>query len=302
MTQTHHTPGCEGNETDWFHVIDLNRGIDKVEFHYLHCERCGLFRLDNVPDNLGDYYPNDYYALPSLERLDEIASANLFKIDTIKRFMPKGKLLEIGPAYGVFALQAKQAGYQVDVIEMDERCCEHLAEVVGVNAICSASPHDVLVTLTSHDVIALWHVIEHIPDPWKLMQAAAENIAPNGILVLAAPNPDAWQFHVMGKQWPHLDAPRHLYLLPVQALTEYAQTLGLECIHFSTTDSDAKSWNRFGWQWFLMRRVRMKWLKGICFVIGYVLSLFLAPFENSGNKGSAYTLVFRKTGSTLERP
>ncbi|GIT65471.1 MAG: hypothetical protein Ct9H300mP23_10980 [Nitrospinota bacterium] len=43
---------------------------------------------------------------------------------------------------------------------------------------------------------------------------------------MAAPNPQAWQFHIMGKLWPHLDAPRHLYLLPAEVLTEYAKTLG----------------------------------------------------------------------------
>ena len=287
MIQTCHTPDCEGNETDRFRVTDLNRRIDTREFYYLHCEKCGLFRLKNVPDNLGDYYPDDYYALPTAEQLAVIASSNSFKIDTIKRFKTEGKLLEIGPAYGVFAFQAKQAGFQVDVIEMDALCCEHLNHVVGVNAICSASPHEVISTLESHDIIALWHVIEHVPNPWTLISAAAENLAPNGILVMAAPNPDAWQFRIMGRVWPHLDAPRHLYLLPAQALTEYAKSLGLERVHYSTTDSDAKSWNRFGWQRLLMNRVRGKWLKGIAFVIGGVLSMFMMPFEISGSKGSA---------------
>jgi 2-polyprenyl-3-methyl-5-hydroxy-6-metoxy-1,4-benzoquinol methylase len=294
MIQTHHTPGCEGAETDWFRVTDLNRRIDKSEFRYLHCQSCGLIRLDNVPNNLSDYYPDDYYDLPTIVQLASIASANPFKVDTIKRFVTEGKLLEIGPAYGVFAFQAKQAGFQVDVIEMDARCCEHLEQVVGVSATCSASPHEAISTLVSHDVIALWHVIEHLPNPWALISAAAENLAPNGILVMAAPNPDAWQFRIMGRVWPHLDAPRHLYLLPAQALTEYAKSLGLERVHYSTTDSDARSWNRFGWQRLLINRVRGKWLERVAFVVGAVLSIFMAPFESRDPKGSAYTLVFRK--------
>lgn len=294
MIQTHHTPGCTGNETNRFRVKDRNHGIGSSEFLYLRCECCGLIRLDNVPDNLGNYYPDSYYELPTLGKLAVIAKADSFKIDTIRRFITGGKLLEIGPAYGAFAFQAKQAGFQVDAIEMDARCCDHLNRVVGVNALCSASPHEVISTLALHDVIALWHVIEHVPNPWELLNAAADNLASNGFLVLAAPNPDAWQFQVMGDRWPHLDAPRHLYLLPTQVLTAYIQKLGLELVHYSTTDSDAKRWNRFGWQRLLMNYVRGKWPKRLAFAVGYVLNFFLALFESDDSKGSTYTLVFQK--------
>jgi 2-polyprenyl-3-methyl-5-hydroxy-6-metoxy-1,4-benzoquinol methylase len=295
MIQTQHTPGCYGNETDWIRVTDRNRRIGASEFHYLRCERCGLIRLDNVPADLGDYYPNDYYELPTLAQLAEVAAADPFKIETVRRFAQPGRLLEIGPAHGAFAFQAKQAGFQVDTIEMDARCCDYLNRVVGVHTVCSATPHEAMDALGAHDVIALWHVIEHLPDPWALLKAAANNLAPDGILVLATPNPDAWQFRVMGKEWPHLDAPRHLYLLPVQVLTEYAQALRLERLHYATTDSDAKHWNRFGWQRLLMNRVRGKWMERAAFVVGYALSIFLTPFESRDPKGSTYTLVFRKT-------
>lgn len=295
MTKTQHTPGCDGSETDWFRVNDRNRRIGVSEFRYLRCDRCGLIRLENVPGNLGDYYPNDYYDLPTAEQLELIAVADTFKIETVKRFISKGRLLEIGPAYGIFSFQAKQAGFSVDVVEMDERCCDYLNRVVSVNAVCSAFPHEAISNFGLHDVIALWHVIEHLPNPWELLRAAAKNLAPNGILVLAAPNPDSWQFKIMGKEWPHLDAPRHLYLLPAQALTDYVEALGLERIHYTTVDSDAKRWNRFGWQRLLMNRVRGKWLERAAFLMGYALSIILAPFESHDPKGSAYTLVFRKS-------
>lgn len=295
MTNTQHTPGCDGREIDWFRVKDRNRRISVSEFRYLCCDRCGLIRLENVPGNLEDYYPNDYYNLPTVEQLEQIAVADAFKIETVKRFVSKGRLLEIGPAYGIFSFQAKQAGFEVDVVEMDERCCDYLNRVVGVNAVCSAFPHEAISNFGLHDVIALWHVIEHLPNPWELLRAAAYNLAPNGILVLAAPNPDSWQFKIMGKEWPHLDAPRHLYLLPVQVITHYVEALGLERIHYTTIDSDAKRWNRFGWQRLLMNRVRGKWLERAAFLMGYALSVVLAPFESHDPKGSSYTLVFRKS-------
>ena len=59
MIQTKRTPGCKGSEIDWIQTTDLNLRIDEKEFRYLYCEQSGVIRLENVPDNLGDYYPSD---------------------------------------------------------------------------------------------------------------------------------------------------------------------------------------------------------------------------------------------------
>ena len=291
---TIHTPGCVPQESAWLSTTDRNRQLSDTVFDYLKCQRCGLIRLATVPPDLARYYPDEYYELPSLQRLAKIAAADPFKIDLVRRFVPRGRLMEIGPAQGVFAFQAKHAGFDVDVIEMDARCCDHLNNVVGVNAICSAAPGDVLPALKSYDVIALWHVIEHVIDPWALLDAMAHRIRPGGILVIATPNPDAWQFGIMRGEWPHVDAPRHLYLLPCEVLTVHLAAAGLNRVHYTSMDRDAKRWNRFGWQRLLMNRVPGKWPARAGYIVGMALSAVLAPFEGYGTRGSAYTLVFRK--------
>ena len=44
---------------------------------------------------------------------------------------------------------------------------------------------------------------------------------------------------------------------------------GSEFFWIKTTDSDAKSWNRHGWQRLLMNRVRGKWISRLgCFTLG----------------------------------
>ena len=273
---------------------DRNRRLSHDVFPYVRCARCGLIRLADAPADLSRYYPDEYYELPSLQRLNRLAGANPFKIDLVRRFARPGRLLEIGPAHGVFAYQAKQAGFQVDVIEMDARCCDHLRGTVGVNAWCSAAPHEVLATVAPYDVIALWHVIEHVPDPWTLLCSIAATLVPGGIVVIAAPNPQAWQFAIMRSQWPHLDAPRHLYLLPPSVISAHLSRLGLEPVHVTTTDSDARRWNRFGWQRLLMNQVPGKWAGRVAYLAGTAVSAAAAPFESRDPRGSAYTLVCRR--------
>lgn len=296
-TGTVHPADCSGAEAPLFTVPDRNRRIGDRAFTYLRCSQCGLIRLADVPEDLGAYYPPEYYELPSIDELAAAAARDRCKIDTVLRFAGPGRLLEIGPAYGTFAYQARQAGFAVDAIEMDERCCGYLRSVVGVNAVQSPAPVEAMGSMAPHDVIALWHVIEHLPDPFSLLRAAAANLAPGGILVIATPNPEAWQFRVMGADWPHVDAPRHLYLLPAAMLAAQATAAGLTRAHLTTSDSDARSWNRFGWQRLLLNRVRGRWAGRAALAAGYALSLAAAPFESSDPRGSAYTAVFRK-----ERP
>src|SRR6478609_3632369 len=106
--ETIHTPSCAGGETVFFTAQDRNRRVDSHRFDYLRCERCGVIRLANPPQDLGKYYPGNYYNLPSLMKLAAVASRNPFKINLVQQFSKPGRLLEIGPAFGTFALQAKQ--------------------------------------------------------------------------------------------------------------------------------------------------------------------------------------------------
>ncbi len=291
---TRHTPNCPGQETPLFSVPDYNRRKSDEHFPYLCCGICGLIRLSAVPARLEDYYKEDYYSLPSAARLRALARRDRCRIKTVQHYTQGKRLLEIGPAFGTFAYQAKQAGFQVDTIEMDQRCCDYLERQIGVKAVRSSTPEIAIENTGKHDAIALWHVIEHLQDPWAMLDAAAANLDAGGVLFIATPNPEAWQFAIMGKYWPHLDAPRHLYLLPINLLTQKAAALGLERIYLTTTDSEAKRWNRFGWQRLLMNPLRNSCLRGAAFIGGFALSLVLSPFEYHGCRGSSYTVAYRK--------
>lgn len=287
-------PLCGGKASALFTATDENHRVSQTSYAYLKCSVCQGIFLDQPPTDLSRYYQSDYYAIPSLEQLQKVADKDSNKIDTVLRFAAGGRLLEVGPAFGVFSWQAKQTGFVVDVIEMDARCCEYLQGTLGVNVTQGDNPPVAMKTLPQHDVIAIWHVLEHLPDPSAFLRAAAANLKPGGVLVVAVPNPDAWQFKVMGRHWPHLDAPRHLTLIPKAWMTWQAAELGLEMVYLTCDDSDARSWNRFGWQRLLMNRFGGKFMQRVMFVLGYAVSLIMAPLDRKGFSGSAYTIVFKK--------
>lgn len=287
-------PWCGGDKVFLYNVADTNRRVSEERFPYQRCSSCGVISIAEPPSGLSRYYRRDYYEIPTVGKLSAIAAKSPGKLETVQRFLRSGRLLEVGPAFGVFAWQAKQAGFVVDVIEMDPVCCDYLRHSVGVHVTQSDSPHRAMMALPQHEVIAIWHVLEHLAEPLAFLMAAGENLVPGGILVVAMPNPNAFQLKLMGRHWPHLDAPRHCTLIPAEILTRKMSELGLQRVYLTSDDADARSWNRFGWVRLLMNHFSWKLMQLAMLIPGYVLSLIMAPFDRRNFSGSAYTVVFRK--------
>ncbi|HRN50106.1 MAG TPA: class I SAM-dependent methyltransferase [Anaerolineales bacterium] len=296
--QTKLSPACKacGSQARYiFSSTDKNRRLSKQVFDYFCCNFCGVIFIDPIPLDLSVYYANGYYLLPqSVEKLDALANGLIYQLDMVRQFNPKGKLLEIGPAYGAFARLAKLYGYEVETIEMDEKCCDYLENVAGVGVVRSDKPEQVLPSLEKKDVIVMWHVIEHLPDPWEVLVKAVETLLPEGLLAIASPNPSAFQFRILRSYWPHLDAPRHLQLIPADLLISRLEPLGLEPILLTSTDAGGRSWNVFGWRKTLQNFFPAPSLQLPMRALGSLISLAMYPLENFHLNGSTYSIVFRK--------
>lgn len=325
-------PFCNARSYFRFRAKDLNNRVTEEQFDYYRCSACGLVYLSPIPADLAKYYHADYiaYNIPSsLEQLEAKAEQVRFRIDMVQQYAPKtGRLLEIGPGYGGFAFLAKQAGFSVDVIEMDSKCCRFLKDIVGVNAICTDNVCKALAGLGQYDVITLWHVIEHFVEPWKVLDALAKHLAPRGIMVISTPNSDSFQFKLFGRFWLHLDAPRHLTLIPVKWLLHFLEERDNHKVMLTTTAPDCQKLNKASWVqsfWNLLsnRRVEyrckvalttttsdcqkltmfgyLNWcrqFKAVLYKIGkfvfdLIFSLILCPLEGASMHGCAYTLVVK---------
>src|SRR5688500_5838504 len=98
-------PLCGGDAAVAFETPDRNRRIGDETFTYRRCASCGTLFLENVPDDLGRYYPSDYYVLPSLDELRAAAAAGeSYRLDLVTRWKSGGRLVEVGPGTGIFAI------------------------------------------------------------------------------------------------------------------------------------------------------------------------------------------------------
>ncbi|MDP2709983.1 MAG: class I SAM-dependent methyltransferase [Solirubrobacteraceae bacterium] len=273
-------------------TTDRNRSIGAERFDYRSCRACGTLYLAEVPADLARYYPPDYYPIGAEHETNESERA---KVALLQRFVSGGALLEIGPGAGGFAAEALRSGFGVRAIEMDERACDHL-RAIGAQAVHSAEPHRALAEMAPARAIVLWHVFEHLAEPLALLRAAAATLEPGGVLLIAVPNPAAFALRVLGARWPHVDAPRHLQLVPAATLVRLAGEVGLAPVALTGSDRAGRDWNVFGWQHFLAPPTSGAVRRRAAFYAAALVSLLLAPVERGGLRGSTYTAVFRNDG------
>lgn len=287
-------PLCHGPAELAFITSDRNREVSPQPFRYRRCSACDSYSLVDVPNDLSPFYPSEYYELLDRNAVEQAAWVEDHKVSTIRPYVPSGRLVEIGPGPGVFAHAARRAGYDVSTIEMDERTAAHLREEHDIATVTSADPAAALLEGPTVDVIAMWHVIEHLADPWKVVEAAGRRLRSGGALVVAAPNPDALQFRLLKGRWAHVDAPRHLVLLPLATLSERCAAVGLRQAAVTTADPAGRHWNRFGWEYAARRRPALGPPSRLLQLGALGLTLALRPVEHRGLNGAAYTAVFVK--------
>lgn len=277
---------------------DTNNRVDEQQFPYFRCKSCHLVFIGAIPSDLGKYYSKDYapYQRPqNRQDLIQQLSSVQFRIDLVKRYKSRGSLLEIGPSYGAFALLAQEHGFEVEVVEMDAGCCAFIKNELGIKTNHSSNVDATVRGLEkSFDVIALWHNIEHLTEPWTTLKLLSARLKPGGILILSTPNPEALQFALLQKRWVHLDAPRHLYLLPPTFTERTLREQGVSQVYLTGDDADSRELTVFGWAASFKALARGRPLPFFLGrVFGRILSRLFAPFEK-GLRGSAYTGIYQK--------
>jgi SAM-dependent methyltransferase len=284
---------CGAASARAFVVADRNRRLGPGLFEYRLCSACASIFIAEPPADLARYYPTDGYGSADERLSPELERREQAKLDLLLRFLSPGRIVEIGPGPGLFTRVAKDNGFQVTAIEMDGNYCRQLEEVIGVTAIQSDAPSDVLSTLPPSDAVVMWHALEHLADPWAVLDSSAANLRVGGVLALSTPNPQSLQFRLLRSRWVHVDAPRHLQLIPFNTLERGLRERGLHVLAATTTDPVGKELNLMGWERALRggssrAPTRLSRLGGIG------LTVAARAIERRGLAGSAYTALFRR--------
>jgi 2-polyprenyl-3-methyl-5-hydroxy-6-metoxy-1,4-benzoquinol methylase len=102
-----------------------------------------------------------------------------------------------------------QNGYQCTGIEQDADVRELAKKEFSLNIL---PPEDLYkFEEKQFDVITLWHVLEHVHDLSGYLTQIKKILKPDGLLVVALPNPVCADEAIYKKQWAGWDVPIHLW-------------------------------------------------------------------------------------------
>jgi 2-polyprenyl-3-methyl-5-hydroxy-6-metoxy-1,4-benzoquinol methylase len=247
--------------------------------------------LDPIPSDLTPFYQGGYQDIPkSLSELRVLAARDHYRMRPILKYKKSGRLLDIGSWIGIFACNAKDSGFDVTTIEMDQDCVEFLNKTVGIRALQSSQPADALAKLDEKfDVITLWHSLEHLREPWVVIQEAAKHLAPRGILLVSLPNIESYQYARFKSAWRHLDSPRHLHFYPLESLAALCQTCGLSIAEATTSDEVSRVLSDDSWFSVAEAMLPIRYAREGLF---HVLRLTAGRAEGRAGAGAGLTAVF----------
>jgi SAM-dependent methyltransferase len=234
--------------------LAVHKGSDRLYgttdevFNIVRCAGCGMARLHPQPADVGRFYPRRYWCQPG--RLEEIYR-RLVIADHV-RFARRAlgtsrRVLDVGCGSGLFlrALQGRLRAVAppAHVVGMD--ASPRAAALAWRSQKVPATAADLVrapFAAGSFDLICMFHVLEHLPDPVAYLNAARGLLASGGRLVVQTPNLDCWQYRIFQDRWSGLDVPRHLYNFRRQDLLRMLEGCGFRAVrvkHFSWRDNPA---------------------------------------------------------------
>jgi SAM-dependent methyltransferase len=191
------------------------------------CSGCGLVyvspRLQGQA--LLDVYGADYWKSknPKLRGYADYAREEALYLKTfakrmalVSRHVPaRARILDVGCAAGYFLRTAQRAGHDVHGVEVSAAIAGQAVQALGSERVFVGTLDDAVAARgwqpRSFDLVTLWDVIEHVPDPQALLRTIRSLLAPNGRLLLETQNVASRWARAIGKRWHHYKHDEHIY-------------------------------------------------------------------------------------------
>jgi 2-polyprenyl-3-methyl-5-hydroxy-6-metoxy-1,4-benzoquinol methylase len=192
---------------------------------FARCAECGVVRLyDRVAASqlhrlYAGYYPG---ADPSPEELrGQLANPTFAHRRTrLEAVMPpaRRRIFEVGCGDGNFLAYLRGHGWQVHGSEYDPDTVELVRRRHGIELftgdVVGGAPEG-----TPFDVIAAYHVLEHVYQPAEWLRALRRMLAPGGVVHLQVPNHGSLTRRLSGAAWASVMFPQHVYFYSPQTLS-----------------------------------------------------------------------------------
>ncbi len=182
-------------------------------FEVVTCDDCGLVYVTPrlTGQALIDIYDADYWKSqdPKLRGYADYASESSLYLKTFQKRMalvnrwvrPGARVLDVGCAAGYFLRVMAENGHDVHGVELSEPIAKEAIAALGADRVHIGTLDDAVKAKDyapqSFDLITLWDVIEHVPDPQSVLRRIRELLKPGARL--------------LGRRWHHYKHHEHLF-------------------------------------------------------------------------------------------
>ena len=214
--------------TPYLQVPDRFDRSGKAEWNLVRSRDSGLIMLNPRPDSAEitrhyrsaeyDPYRHKLNSASFKERAYLAARALLlgYRAEIILKGWVKPReelsVLEIGCSTGNLLNYFHRHGVPIKNltgVEPDDDAARHARECFGLNIFPSIAEESS--ERKTFDRIVLWHTLEHIHAINETLHEVAAQLKPDGVVVIALPNPAGFDADYFKDNWVAWDAPRHLY-------------------------------------------------------------------------------------------
>jgi len=213
---------------------EITVAYDRKEYcRIVRCKKCGLVYA-NPRDSL-EGLRDAYRRLGEEEYLEESESRSItFSKDLhfIERYCKGGNLLDVGCSVGLFLRLAKENHWNTYGVEISEINSRYARDILGLD-VTTGTIHDANYGDDFFDVITLWDVIEHVPDPMSVLMKLNRIQKPGGYLFLSTPDVGSFLSRILGSRWMWL-IRTHIFYFSRKTIRQMLEKAGYQVVYISS--------------------------------------------------------------------
>lgn len=225
-----HTPNYELAKPDEIMQTFRSSGDEVLLDQLVQCNYCGLQylnpRLRSEVVIQGYSEGSDEMFVSQAAGRERTFAKSLKLIE--KEALKVGRILDVGTAGGSFLSAAKKRGWEVTGCEPNHWLAKWGKDKYGID-IYAGTIFDMSLDESSFDVVTLWDVLEHTPDPKTVLLECQRVLKPGGLLVVNYPDIHSLVARLMGRRWVFL-LSIHLYYFTVETLGTMLSIIGFKMI------------------------------------------------------------------------
>lgn len=252
---------CGGNLGPTHTVLEMMHGT-REPFTYGECTDCRSLQLLDVPDDLGRYYPSDYYSFAPSRQSRMRRTAKRIRAEALVRgYEGLAARVARGAARPMWASWLEITGLDRSASICDIGCgngellldlkTQGFRHLAGADAFIEGSMKREGVPIEKatpdqitgrYDLVMLNHSFEHMPDPIGTLRTVSKLRTPGGWLMIRVPVAGSPLWDEYGTHWASIDAPRHLVIPSHKGMAAAISAAGLTLVRTLHETSPVQFW------------------------------------------------------------